>query len=86
MRGTAPLIKAWDGLSGREHVDATGLLMILAMARRASLGHGGGLFAKMALRSSAYGCVIAAATLRVFAPPWRRFWDTVCLLVRFGRF
>jgi hypothetical protein len=41
MRGTAPSIKAWGGLSGRQHVDATGLLMILAMARRASLGHGG---------------------------------------------
>jgi uncharacterized protein involved in response to NO len=43
--------------------------MILAMATRASLGHGGRDIRANGATITAYICVIAAATLRVFAPP-----------------
>ena len=44
-------------------------LMIIAMATRASLGHGGRAIRANGATVAAYVCVIAAAVLRVFAPP-----------------
>jgi hypothetical protein len=94
MRGTAPSIKAWGGLSGREHADAAGdylavgddvalayrvgaaradrrhhrvFEMILALATRASLGHGGRVIRENGVTVAAYVCVIAAGIPRVFA-------------------
>jgi uncharacterized protein involved in response to NO len=87
MTGMA-LIWGWVEPSAALHALTAGAIgvMILAMATRASLGHGGRALHANAATVAAYVCVIVAALLRVFTPADWAEAAAVAWIVGYGLF
>lgn len=81
-------IRGWLDPSAALHALTAGAIgvMILAMATRASLGHGGREIHADWATITAYVCVIAAAGMRVFAPPEWIEAAAVAWIVGYGLF